>query len=85
MLTGSRFFHHRSGDVYEIIGRGLDEATLRPVIMYRRVDEDAPDSHPIWIRPVEDFLDYVAIESGTMVRRFIDLPEVAFAPGDGNA
>ena len=55
--------HKRSGLMYTVIGLGLEEATLNPVVLYKRLDPALPYfdrvdvKNPIWTRPVAEFLE----------------------------
>jgi len=47
------WLHVKSQQYYEIIGYGLLESTLEPIVIYRRRGTDAP----LWVRPVAEFFD----------------------------
>ena len=47
------FKHRVSGRIYVVQGVVLDEATLKPLVIYRSVDQ----KNVPWARPQEDFLN----------------------------
>lgn len=47
--------HKKSGGIYEVICTALVEATLEPVIIYRKVDGQGANT--VWTRPVNEFMD----------------------------
>ena len=49
------FTHLKSGKTYTILDFGVMEATLEPMVLYRRVD--LMPNGPIWIRPCKEFFD----------------------------
>lgn len=51
---GERYRHVRSGHLYEILYTGLNERTLTPVVIYRRVN--TVDS-TVWVRDYAEFFD----------------------------
>lgn len=48
-----RWYHYKTRHFYEVIGFGLNEATLTPVVIYRQVGENGP----MWVRPCAEFFD----------------------------
>lgn len=46
------WFHKKTGDEYEILDHGLQEANLEPVVIYKSVR-----GGPTWVRPARDFFD----------------------------
>ncbi|MFT3803359.1 MAG: DUF1653 domain-containing protein [Burkholderiaceae bacterium] len=49
---GPRYRHLKTGGVYEVLTRGLNEADLTPVVIYRNVA-----SGQVWVRSAEQFDD----------------------------
>ncbi len=62
---GERFKHFRTGDLYEIVAVGIDEATHHPRVMYRSLDTGV-----VWDRLIAEFIELVRDENGMMVQRF---------------
>jgi hypothetical protein len=54
-------WQHYKGTVYEIIDIGKHTETLQEMVIYRKVDEtgEVYGIYPIWIRPMDMFLEYV--------------------------
>ncbi len=65
VARGQWWCHHRDPDVpYRVVDVAVLEATLVPVVAYRRVDGTAPT----WVRPLEEFLGDVEHECGIVPR-----------------
>ena len=58
MLDGRQIGHmvwqHKKGGRYRVLTVAINEADLKPVVVYQSTD---PNNTPIWVRPVEEFLD----------------------------
>ncbi|MFT4103213.1 MAG: DUF1653 domain-containing protein [Burkholderiaceae bacterium] len=52
LAGGARYRHLKTGGVYEVLTRGLNEADRTPVVVYRSVD-----SGQVWVRSAEQFDD----------------------------
>jgi len=46
------FWRHRKGSLYEILGFGIQENNLVPVVIYREIKGET-----IWTRPCKEFFD----------------------------
>ena len=77
--VGSTFRHNGSGDVYEITGYGIQEATQKVQVFYQRafLENEARcvgDDLPIWSRDHDKFFAYVEdfdpVEGIVLVPRF---------------
>ena len=51
-----RWQHAKSGKVYKIVGFGLEEATLTPVVVYEGKSENG-EAWQTWTRPCWEFFD----------------------------
>jgi len=47
------WLHVKTGNYYVILHHGLFESSLKPMVIYQRVD----GSGPVWVRPAEQFFD----------------------------
>lgn len=47
------WLHVKTQHLYEVIAHGIEEETLKPIVIYRRQDETGP----IWTRPCDQFYD----------------------------
>ena len=47
------WWRHRKGGLYEIIGFGIDENTMKPVVIYH----GCRDIGSVWTRPCTEFFD----------------------------
>lgn len=43
---------HRKGGRYVILHHGINEADLKPVVVYQRISDSS-----VWVRPSEEFFD----------------------------
>lgn len=59
-------YRHFKGQLYEVVGVGLDADTTRPVVVYTPLYES---DTPFWVRRYEDFIAYVKVD-GRSVARF---------------
>lgn len=48
------YWEHRKGGRYELLGFGVQERDLVPVVLYQEVGSS---SHPIFTRPCAEFFD----------------------------
>lgn len=63
MYEGPAFYRHYKGNEYEVLGLGLEEATLAPVVVYKplavdqliRMNRLYEDGVLFWTRPLDDF------------------------------
>lgn len=60
--------HYKRGTLYRILCVATRESDLEPCVVYESLDPEA--EHRFWIRTIEDFCAYVALEDGSMVKRF---------------
>ena len=63
-----RWRHVKTGCGYEVIGKCVIEATLKPAVLYRSIIQ-APGK-PVWARPVDDFYGgcFVKIDAAAAIR-----------------
>lgn len=50
----TRWLHRKTRHVYSILAFGIEEATMRPTVIYQRADAA---SGQVWTRPCEEFFD----------------------------
>lgn len=50
--TGDAYIHRQSGGKYIVVCIALEEATEKPVVVYRGVE-----TQTTWTRPLEEFMD----------------------------
>lgn len=59
MYEGKGIYRHYKGGLYEVLGIGLEEATLAIVVIYSPIDEPTDFMKgfgaTMWTRPIEDF------------------------------
>lgn len=69
-MKPGRYKHYR-GDLYEVLGTGLDTETLDPVVIYKPLYES-----PVtwWVRPLSIFNEEIEVD-GVLVPRFRYLPD----------
>lgn len=46
------YWQHRKGGLYEVLHHAVNEADLRPVVVYRSLKDNK-----IWVRPMGEFYD----------------------------
>lgn len=46
------WLHVKTQGLYEVLHHGIEEGTLKPVVIYRRISDGS-----IWTRPCEQFYD----------------------------
>lgn len=51
-MVKNRWKHLKTSDIYEIVGFAIQEATMEPVVIYKRVGE-----RTLWTRPCQEFFD----------------------------
>ena len=62
---GSQWYHYKNNTLYEVVTCAVDEATLKPVVVYR---ENA--SGRVWTRPLANWSEVVTMDDGRKVFRF---------------
>jgi hypothetical protein len=65
---GKGIYRHYKGGMYEMICLGVEEATLKPVVIYKPLDgpmpgdiKGMPEGIECWTRPLDDFNHDVSI------------------------
>jgi hypothetical protein len=85
MYQGPGFYQHYKGSFYKVIGVGVEEETLEPVVIYHPIRGSENDEKlkkltfssgvvEYWTRPIDDFNDEVRLD-GEIVSRFEMIPE----------
>jgi hypothetical protein len=82
MYEGKGLYHHYKGGQYRVLGIGIEEATLKPVVVYEPIDEGdlanlakLHDGVLFWMRPLDDFNDEVPSEKYGHVPRFVKVAD----------
>ena len=70
--VGAYYRHSKSGGVVQILHLGLDEATEKPVVIYKHEEDSAEEL--IWVRDADVFLSKDEI-NGQSVPKFIKIKE----------
>ncbi len=69
-------YEHYKGDHYRIIALGRDSSTLAPIVVYQGLyDSEEFGSQPMWVRPLEEFMEMVEV-AGERCPRFIRISDV---------
>jgi hypothetical protein len=62
---GEGIYRHYKGGLYQVLGLGLEEASLAPVVVYAPVDGNSvlrtSPNATMWTRPLEDFNAMVSL------------------------
>jgi len=68
-IKTGKYKHYKGGE-YEVIGEARHSETLEPMVVYQGLykSEEFGDN-PIWIRPLEMFVDTVTVD-GKEIQRF---------------
>lgn len=67
--TGKTYKHYK-GQKYKVLHLGRDSDTLEDIVVYEGLyDSEEFDNHPIWVRPVSEFVEVIERE-GKRVQRF---------------
>jgi len=70
-LIEAGVYKHYKGQLYEVVGVGLDSETTKPVVTYIPLYES---NVPFWVRSYEMFLEYIDID-GKKIKRFEKISE----------
>jgi len=70
-LIEAGVYKHFKGQLYEVVGVGLDSETTKPVVIYIPLYES---DVPFWVRSYEMFLEYVEVD-GKKIKRFEKISE----------
>jgi hypothetical protein len=62
-------YQHKKGGLYHALGLAIEEATLKPVVVYVHVDDSA--SGVMWTRPLESWDEIVEWPDGSKKQRFV--------------
>lgn len=60
------YYRHYKGHYYQLIDVGRDSETLEEVVIYRAIEGEKD----YWVRPLQIFLETVALSDGSLVPRF---------------
>lgn len=68
--TGEIWQHHKTRGEYEIIGIGQMQLKIEALDMKECVIYKALSDGKLWVRPLDDFTEYIENETGENVLRF---------------
>lgn len=62
-------YRHYKGGLYRLVCQARLEETTAPVVVYQALyDTEDFGNHPIWVRPLESFLEKVVVEGKELPR-----------------
>jgi hypothetical protein len=62
-------YRHFKGNTYRVIAVGHDSDTLKPVVVYQgQYDSDEFGPNPIWVRPLQSFVEILERDGQTIPR-----------------